>query len=44
MGRIARCGNPHAAHDAWQQTLTILDQLDANQVRAKLAALDTPKL
>ena len=34
---------PQAAHDAWQQALTILDDLDhsdAAQVRAKLAGLD----
>jgi hypothetical protein len=33
------------ARDAWQQALTILDQLDhpdAEQVRTKLATLDTP--
>jgi tetratricopeptide (TPR) repeat protein len=38
-------GNPTAARDAWQQALTILDELDhpdAEQVRAKLATLDTP--
>jgi tetratricopeptide (TPR) repeat protein/transcriptional regulator with XRE-family HTH domain len=38
-------GNPHAARDAWQQALTILDQLDhpgTEQVRTKLAILDTP--
>jgi tetratricopeptide (TPR) repeat protein len=38
-------GDPAAARDAWQQALAILDQLDhpdAEQVRAKLAALDTP--
>jgi len=37
-------GNHHAARAAWQQALTILDELDhpdAEQVRAKLAALDT---
>jgi len=40
-------GNPHAAHHAWQQALTILDDLnhpDAEPVRAKLAALETPDL
>jgi tetratricopeptide (TPR) repeat protein len=38
-------GNRHAAHDAWQQALTILDDLhhpDADQLRTKLATLDTP--
>jgi tetratricopeptide (TPR) repeat protein len=33
-------GDSHAAHDAWQRALTILDELDhpdAEQVRAKLA-------
>jgi hypothetical protein len=38
-------GHPHAARTAWQQALTILDQLDhpdAEQVRTKLAALDIP--
>jgi tetratricopeptide (TPR) repeat protein len=38
-------GDPPAASAAWQQALTILDQLDhpdADQVRTKLAALDTP--
>jgi tetratricopeptide (TPR) repeat protein len=38
-------GNHHAAHDAWQQALTILDELnhpDADQVRTKLATLNTP--
>jgi predicted negative regulator of RcsB-dependent stress response len=35
-------GNPQAARDAWQQALTILDDLDAAQVRAKLAGLDPP--
>jgi tetratricopeptide (TPR) repeat protein len=38
-------GNSDAARDAWQQALTILDQLDhpdADQVRAKLATLDPP--
>jgi tetratricopeptide (TPR) repeat protein len=37
--------NPQAARDAWQQALTILDDMDhpdAEQVRAKLATLDTP--
>jgi hypothetical protein len=37
-------GNPDAARDAWQHALTILDDLDhpdADQVRTKLAALDT---
>jgi hypothetical protein len=37
-------GNPQAACGAWQQALTILDDLDhpnAEQVRAKLAGLDT---
>jgi NB-ARC domain/TIR domain/Tetratricopeptide repeat len=37
-------GNHHAAWDAWQQALVILDDLDhpdAEQVRAKLAGLDT---
>jgi hypothetical protein len=45
LGDIHRAmGNRHAAHDAWQQALTILDDLhhpDAEQVRAKLAGLDT---
>ncbi len=38
-------GNPEAARTAWQQALTILDQLDhpdADQVRTRLTALDTP--
>jgi DNA-binding SARP family transcriptional activator/tetratricopeptide (TPR) repeat protein len=38
-------GNVDAAREVWQQALTILDQLDhpgADQVRAKLAALDPP--
>ncbi len=38
-------GNTDAARDAWQQALTIFtdpDHPDADQVRAKLAALDTP--
>lgn len=37
-------GNTAAAREAWQQALTIFDQLghsDAEQVRAKLATLDT---
>jgi tetratricopeptide (TPR) repeat protein len=36
-------GNLQAARDAWQQALTILDDLDhpdAGQVRTKLASLD----
>ena len=38
-------GDPDAARDAWQQALTILDDLDhpdAAQVRAKLADVDPP--
>jgi tetratricopeptide (TPR) repeat protein len=38
-------GNDQAARDAWQHALTILDNLDhpdADTVRAKLTALDTP--
>jgi tetratricopeptide (TPR) repeat protein len=37
-------GNPQATRTAWQQALTILEELkhpDAEQVRAKLAGLDT---
>jgi DNA-binding SARP family transcriptional activator len=37
--------NPDAAHDAYQQALTILDDLnhpDADTIRAKLAAVDSP--
>jgi tetratricopeptide (TPR) repeat protein len=40
-------GNAHAARDAWQQALTILDDLkhpNADQLRTKLATLDTPAL
>jgi Tfp pilus assembly protein PilF len=40
-------GNPHAARDAWHQAMTILDDLnhpDADQLRTKLAILDTPAL
>jgi tetratricopeptide (TPR) repeat protein len=40
-------GNPHAAHDTWRQALAIfgeLDHPDAEQVRAKLAALSGPGL
>jgi tetratricopeptide (TPR) repeat protein len=49
---LTRLGDTHhaasdtdAARDAWQQALTILDDLghpDAERVRTKLAALDTP--
>ena len=38
-------GDPDAARDAWQQALTILDELDhpdADQVRAKLGGLTGP--
>jgi DNA-binding SARP family transcriptional activator/tetratricopeptide (TPR) repeat protein len=38
-----RAGDTHAARDAWQQALTILDQLahpDAEQLRARLEQLD----
>ena len=38
-------GDPDAARDAWQQALTILDELDhpdADQVRAKLGGLTVP--
>jgi tetratricopeptide (TPR) repeat protein len=38
-------GNPQAARDAWQQALAILEDLDdpdADQVRTKLATLNTP--
>jgi hypothetical protein len=38
-------GNLQAARDAWQQALTIFDDLhqpDADQLRAKLATLDIP--
>jgi len=38
-------GNPQAARDAWHQALAILDDLEdphADQLRTKLASLDTP--
>jgi tetratricopeptide (TPR) repeat protein len=38
-------GDPHAARDIWQQAVSILDDLDhpdADEVRTKLATLDTP--
>jgi hypothetical protein len=38
-------GDPRAARDAWQQALTILNDMDhpdAQQVRTKLAGLDPP--
>jgi hypothetical protein len=38
-------GNPQAAREAWQQALSILEELEhpeAEQVRNKLAVLDMP--
>jgi tetratricopeptide (TPR) repeat protein len=42
---LCAAGDPTSARDAWQQALTILDDLDhpdAQQVRTKLATLATP--